>query len=132
MIFVDTSAWFAASVRSDRNHGPAQAWVEENKEPLLTTDYVIDETLTLLKRRGEFECALELGAEFFSGTLAEIVRLTEADWLRAWNVFRHFKDKDWSFTDCTCKVVIEKLRISECFAFDDHFRQFGSVTVLPK
>jgi hypothetical protein len=38
----------------------------------VTTDYVIDELLTLLKMRGEYPRALRLGASRFAG---EIVRL---------------------------------------------------------
>ena len=49
MIFVDTSAWFAAIVPSDPNHPHATSWLAQSSEPLLTTDYVIDEILTLLR-----------------------------------------------------------------------------------
>jgi uncharacterized protein len=48
MIFVDTVAWYACVVPSDPNHAAAAAWLHANHSPLLTTDYVIDETLTLL------------------------------------------------------------------------------------
>ncbi len=43
-------------------------------------------------------------------------------------VFRRYQDKQWSFTDCTSKVLIERLGIAEAFAFDHHFEQFGTVT----
>ncbi len=55
MIFVDTSAWYASVVPSDPNHAAAAAWLKENRLPLLTTDYVVDEILTLLKMRGRGE-----------------------------------------------------------------------------
>ena len=32
--------------------------------------------------------------------------------------------KDWSFTDCTSKVIMERLRMTHAFAFDSHFRLF--------
>lgn len=51
--------------------------------------------------------------------------------LAAWDVFRRYADKQWSFTDCTSKVVMEKLGIRKAFAFDRHFAQFGSVEVVP-
>ncbi|HEX9987631.1 MAG TPA: hypothetical protein VGE45_04035, partial [Chloroflexia bacterium] len=57
--------------------------------------------------------------------------LIEEDILTAWQVFRTYADKEWSFTDCTSKVVIEKLGITHAFAFDQHFRQFGTVAVVP-
>lgn len=110
MIFVDTSAWFASVVPSDTNHKAASTWVVQNIQPLLTTDYVVDETLTLLRSRGEASRASYLGEAFFSGTLADLYFLTEEDIRQTWEIFRQFSDKDWSFTDCSSRVVMTKLR----------------------
>lgn len=131
MIFVDTGAWFASIVPSDSDHATASSWLSGNTEPLLTTDYVVDETLTLLKARGEITRALRLGDAFFNGSLATVYYLTETDIALAWETFQRFLDKDWSFTDCASKVVIEKLHLTHAFAFDRHFRQFGTVTIVP-
>lgn len=62
MIFVDTGAWYASLVPTDPDHTRAAQWLAKNDLPLLTTDYVIDETLTLLRARGERKRALALGA----------------------------------------------------------------------
>jgi predicted nucleic acid-binding protein len=43
-----------------------------------------------------------------------------------------YSDKGWSFTDCTSRIVMERMKISTAFAVDHHFRQFGTVTVLPE
>jgi hypothetical protein len=51
--------------------------------------------------------------------------------IEAWRQFREFQDKDWSFTDISSKVVMERLSIRKVFAFDRHFRQFGSFEVIP-
>ena len=131
MTFVDTSAWYALYVPTDANHEKATGWVGANRGPRLTTDYVIDETLTLMRSRGERDVALEFGTHVFKGILARVYYLTDAGLAAAWDVFRRFADKDWSFTDCTSKVVIEKLGIAEAFTFDHHFRQFGTVAVVP-
>lgn len=131
MIFVDTGAWFATIVEADPDHEAALHWLGQNSEPLLTTDYVVDETLTLLKARGLPRRAIQAGEQFFSGELATVHHLTPTDLQTAWEVFRKYADKDWSFTDCTCKVVMEKLQIAVAFAFDQHFRQFGSIQVVP-
>jgi len=74
---------------------------------------------------------LALGEQFFSGTLATVYYLTSADVEMAWQTFRHFSDKGWSFTNCASKVVIERLNLTHVFAFDHHFKQFGSVIVVP-
>ena len=131
MIFVDTSAWFGCVVPSDDNYLSASRWFSENNEPLLTTDYVVDETLTLLRARGETARAENLGEAFFSDSLCTVYFLTESDIRETWQVFQRFSDKEWSFTDCSSKVVMSKLGIDKAFAFDRHFNQFGSVAVLP-
>lgn len=131
MIFVDTGAWYASTVPDDVNHEKAQQWLNANTQPLLTTDYVIDETLTLLKVRGYAPQALDLGESLFAGELADIILITEDDIQQAWQTFRQFRDKDWSFTDCTSKVVMERLQAMQAFSFDHHFRQFGAIGVVP-
>src|SRR5829696_7322147 len=131
MIFVDTGAWYASLVPTDPDHTKAVQWLAANHSPLLTTDYVIDETLTLLRVRGERTRALQLGARFFHHDLAEIHKITTADLALAWKTFEQFDDKSWSFTDCTSKVVMEQLSIKVAFAFDHHFHQFGTIQVVP-
>jgi uncharacterized protein len=129
--FVDTGAWFSLAVPWDINHTHGRIWFESNTEPLITTDYVIDDSLTLLRSRREPERALMLGERLFSGELAEIYYISPEDIEESWRTFRRFSDKGWSFTDCTSKVVIEKFGIARAFSFDQDFRQFGSVVVVP-
>jgi uncharacterized protein len=131
MIFVDTGAWYASLVPSDPDHAKAALWLAANYSPLLTTDYVIDETLTLLRVRGERKRALLFGARFFSDELATLHKITAADLKLAWGTFEQFEDKNWSFTDCTSKVVMDQLGIKVAFAFDHHFKQFGTIQVVP-
>ena len=131
MIFVDTGAWYASLVPTDPDYPKAVKWLAENHSPLLTTDHVIDETLTLLRMRGERKRAVLLGARFFRHGLAEIHKVTAADFMLAWETFEKFNDKNWSFTDCISKVVMEQLEIQIAFAFDHHFHQFGTVQVVP-
>jgi predicted nucleic acid-binding protein len=131
MIFVDTGAWFALVVPTDPNHSRVVEWMTNFHEALFTTDYVVDETLTLLKARGEYRRSIEMGDHFFAGDIATVYRLNQSDLQDAWELFRTHTDKDWSFTDCTSKAVIDRLKIETALAFDKHFRQFGTVTVQP-
>lgn len=131
MIFVDTGAWFAAFVPNDADHAAADAWLEANTEPLVTTDYIVDELLTLLKMRREYRRALDIGPRLLQGNIARLEWVQPADIQQAWTIFQQYQDKNWSFTDCISRVVMERLAIQTAFAFDDHFRQFGSVTVVP-
>jgi len=131
MIFVDTSGWFARLVPTDPNHTAAFEWTRQNQKRLVTTDYIIDETLTLLRSRGHTAYALSLGEQLFRHGIADIHFLAEEEILAAWEVFRDYRDKEWSFTDATSKVVIERLGLGQAFAFDRHFQQFGAVEVVP-
>jgi uncharacterized protein len=131
---MDTGAWVAYVSPDDQYHRVATRWMRHNRQPLLTTDYVIDETLTLLRARGEPVRAEQLGALLFGirpNGFVDLHYLTEEDILGAWQVFRTYSDKSWSFTDCTSKVLIEKLGLTHAFAFDQHFRQFGTLLVVP-
>jgi predicted nucleic acid-binding protein len=87
--------------------------------------------LTLLVMRRQRLQAEAFGKAVFSGQLAQLHFLAKADIHAAWDVFLKYGDKQWSFTDCTCKVVIEKLKIASAFSFDHHFRQFGNVATVP-
>lgn len=54
-----------------------------------------------------------MGQAFFSGQLAKLYFLTEADIQLTWQVFSQCLDKEWSFTHSSSKVIIEKLQISK-------------------
>ena len=52
VVFVDTSAWVGYFVRSDQYHGAARRAFEsvaEARRELVTTDYVIAETVTRVR-----------------------------------------------------------------------------------
>lgn len=57
---------------TDPDHQRIRAWFAASTEPLLTTDYCVDETLTLLLMRREHRRALEAGEAFFQDGLATL------------------------------------------------------------
>lgn len=131
MIFIDTGAWYARYVADDADHAAAVEWFANVPDRLITSDYVIDELLTLLRSRGENHIALSVGALLLSGASCQVEYVQPADVENAWTVFSTFRDKEWSFTDCTSRVVMERLGIKTACSFDEHFRQFGNVVVVP-
>ena len=130
-IFVDTGAWFAYFVRRDPDHAAAVEWMRQNRQPLVTTDFVFDELVTLLALRESRRVAVAAGDLLWTQQVADLEEVAQGDLAEAWDVFRRYQDKEWSFTDCTSKVVISRLGITEAFAFDHHFEQFGTVTRVP-
>lgn len=129
-ILVDTSAWFARFVADDPEHARVATWFAENDKPLITTDYCVDEVLTLLIARKRPLLAVEAGRLLFDESVAQLHFLTSEQIYRSWIVFRQRAAAGWSFTDCTSKTVIEQLKITEAVTLDRHFEQFG-VTILP-
>ncbi|HEX9868617.1 MAG TPA: hypothetical protein VGC99_08480, partial [Candidatus Tectomicrobia bacterium] len=108
------------------------AWMRKNRQPLVTTDYVLDELLTLLKQRESYHVAVAGGDALWRERVARIEHIAVEDVAQAWHVFQRYHDKGWSFTDCTSKIVIERLRIKQAFVCDSRFEQFGTVIRVPK
>jgi uncharacterized protein len=132
VIFVDTSAWFAVFVPTDANHQRARPLFDSlPSHDLVTTDYVLAETLTLFKMRRETNRVFQLGRQILEGRICRLSWVESNDVYKAWTIFESYRDKGWSFTDCVSRAVMERLQISEAFAFDDHFREFGNVKVIP-
>jgi len=104
--------------------------MQSNRERLVTSDFIYDELLTLFRSRGHTDRAQDWVNQVRQGR-CEIIRVTAEDILGATEAFFKFADKTWSFTDCTSRVVMERLGIVRAFAFDDDFRQFGTVAVVP-
>src|SRR5688572_24211425 len=108
MIFVDTSAWFALLVPSDPNHGAAKRWLKKAAQPLTTTDYILDELLTLLVYRGEGHRIASVADNFLTQKVATIQWTTEEVVRESLQTLQRFQDKRWSFTDCVSRTVMER------------------------
>jgi hypothetical protein len=63
--------------------------------------------------------------------VACIVSVQPEDVRRGWGYYHQYADKEWSFTHCVSRAIIERLGIRRPFAFDKHSRQFGSLDVVP-
>jgi uncharacterized protein len=131
MIFVDAGALYALVVTSDSQHASVQQWYDTNQEPLVTSDYCVDELLTLLVARRRPALAVATGWKLFKEELCRLHFLSPDQIRRAWIVFQAQHRFGWSFTNCTSKIVIDDFGIRTAMALDDHFRQFGDVTVVP-
>lgn len=131
IVFVDAGAFYAAKDSDDANHAAALNFLGSFRGNLITTNYVIDEAITLARFRAGHRTAVELGQQLWNEELARIVRVSESDERAAWELFKRYDDKDFSFTDCTSFVVMHRLGITYAFTFDDHFEQIGEFVRVP-
>ena len=53
----------------------------------------------------------------------EYITLARADKARSW--FFRYRDKEFSFTDCTSFVVMRELKLREALSTDQHFVRAG-------
>ncbi len=131
MIFVDSGAWYALATPSDPDHNSAKVFAASVAEPFVTSDYIVDELLTLFTVRRRKANCIEWIRDVLVRGGTELVRVSDEDFNHATEVYQHFADKEWSFTDCTSYVLVQRLQIKVAFSFDHHFRQFGIVDVAP-
>ena len=106
-------------------------WMRQNRQPLVTTDYVLDELFTILKLRESHRVAAAAGIALLDQSVTRLETIGEPDFRAAWEVFQQYGDKGWSFTDCTSRVVMQRLGVTHAFAFDSHFEEFGTVVRAP-
>jgi len=127
-LFVDTSAWLALDDENDQYHEKAVAKSSEIKRlriELITSEYIIVESVTLIRYRVSHKAAIIFGDSLLSSRIVKILNVTNEDRLKAWEMFKKYDDKDLSFTDCTSFISMRNLRLQKAFAFDDHFKQIG-------
>ena len=132
MTFVDAGAWAAFFARKDPLHAQARKWMQANQDPLVTSDYILDEVVTLLKARFAAPImSIEAGEALWGEHFGSVVFLTPGDIREAWRIFRTHGGKGWSFTDCTSNAVMRRLRIFQAFSFDKHFSQMMGIRRVP-
>jgi len=91
----------------------------------VTSDYVFDETVTVLKIRVGHTASVAAGDAMLSSPRLSIEPIDDQDRRSAWAIFSTHADKRWSFTDCTSKVLIDRLACEQIWALDVDFRQMG-------
>jgi predicted nucleic acid-binding protein len=127
-VFIDTMGWACLLDRREAKHGATARLMAEwgqTRRPLVTTDYVVDETATLLLARraagvlGEFFECIEHSAAL---TLTPVGpgRFREA----CGYLLKH-RDQGYSFTDVTSFIVMRELGMSDALTEDRHFEQAG-------
>ena len=125
--FVDTGAWYAFFVHSADNSKQITKALKEYEDRLVTSEYVFDELVTLIRRRADHKQAVRAGE-----AVRECSRVADVgpkDVRAAWKLFTAQADKSYSFTDCTSFVLMKRLGIDITISLDAHFRQAGFIVI---
>lgn len=124
-VFVDTGAWFAWMDRADPDHDRIIPCFEENRSRLVTSNYVLDETITLMRFRLGVDAARRFGDLAFEHALSRVEQVRPKDEVAAWEIFKRFSDQEYSFTDCTSFAIMERLKAEYALTLDSDFRSYG-------
>jgi predicted nucleic acid-binding protein len=133
-VFVDTSGWMACADAGDPAHDrtcEARDSALKQGSVLITTDYVIDETLTLIRKRLGIAAAKSWWQQIEGTSRLRWEWVGVARFEVAHGLFFRYRDKGYSFTDCTSFAVMHELKLKQALATDDHFRQMR-FDVLPR
>src|SRR6266566_10031166 len=126
LLFVDTSGWMACADEADPAHlksvAARDSWLARGGI-FSTSDYVVDETLTLLRLRLGIDAAEAWWRQVDGSSRIrwEYIGPSHLDKARA--LFFRYRDKDFSFTDCTSFVLMRHLKLREALTTDHHFLQ---------
>jgi predicted nucleic acid-binding protein len=130
-LFVDTSALIALADRTDQYHEQASRVLHATPAApeLHTSNYVLDEVITRLRFTAGVQAAVGFAESVRASRLYQIHPIDQRIEGLALAALKKYADHPLSFTDCTTIVLMEQLRLTRIFAFDEDFRKIGYLLV---
>jgi hypothetical protein len=131
-VFFDTWGWVAIAHKNDIHHAKVVSFYKTfllNKGIPVTTDYVLAETITLLRTKTDPK-----GVTVFIDTILDAVKkgriiiegINEERWERSWELTKRYYDKPYiSFFDFSSFVVMKEIGVPDALTADKHFEEVG-------
>ena len=133
-VFLDTSFIIAFFNKKDKNYHDARKIVKEtldkkNRVIFILSDYIFDELITLMKVRNVPPQEIKsIGDKILGSRLWRMVNIDETSFKHAWDLFKKYNDKDWSFTDTSSFQLMKDFQFQYYLSYDKHFSQFPKIT----
>ena len=118
----------ALFVENDHNHKKAVSIYESlmsRRAGLYTSDYVFDETITTILVRGNHPQSIIAGEALLSSEVIKMIVVQQTYLQSAWDLYRRYKDKKFSFTDVASFSIMQDLDIRKALSFDQDFAHAG-------
>ncbi len=129
-LFIDTGVFYAVHDRDVSRHSVARDAIEAASSGeygrLFTSEYVYDETVTLVRQRTDrFDAAKRAGDRIrghnsFPNAF-ELLHVTEPLFDRTLETFERYDDHALSFTDANTIALVDAYDIDAVLSFDDDF-----------
>ncbi|CAN5595541.1 hypothetical protein BH10BAC5_BH10BAC5_28110 [soil metagenome] len=124
-IFIDTWGFKALIDSDDEHHNNVKKLFEDfwiNKSKLFTTDYILDETITLLSVKAGAKAAKKFTDIIIAGEAVEIKWVEKRSFYESLELKFKYSDKPKiSFTDFTSMAVMHSNDIKHIVTNDKHF-----------
>lgn len=123
---MDTGFFVAFLNEGDTHHEDAQRIFSEclgGRSPkLVTSDYVLDEAVTLIRRRtGNYDLAVKIIKMITESDWVDLTFVEEETVMKAKEKYIEYDDKELSFTDWVSAVLISERSFDGIISFDGDF-----------
>jgi len=127
--FVDTSFWIGLRFARDGRHPAARAIWEAGSGAILTSDLVLGETWTFLRRRAGHRQAMRFYDAAVRQPALTVSHVDDGLAAEAWRWLARHDERPYSFVDATSFAMMRRHRLREALAFDGDFSAAGFVEV---
>ena len=128
-VFVDTSAWYDPSDSTYMPRGWRGEDAADQHRPLVSTNHVLGETYTLVRRRPGNCQGLAFLQRTREDPLVQRVFVPEVWEEEAERLLAQYDDQPFSYVDATSFVAMRRMGIQEALTFDGDFRIVGFLLV---
>jgi predicted nucleic acid-binding protein len=134
MIFLDSSVIIAYRNQDDARHADAMKLFSELQKGRyaggLVTDYIVLETVTVVKRLMGHDAAVETGEAILGAGDITVMRSTQL-FPHAWREFRARAGTGLSFVDASSLAAMKIAGVGRIATFDREFRKIKGIEVVP-
>lgn len=124
LAFLDTAYLIALESVNNQYHKNAKKHFQrflKNEPELVTSTYIIDETVTFFNNRNKHSKAVKIGESLLTSPSVDLIHVDENLFLAGWLFFKNHSDKTYSLTDCISFVLMEQRDLYDVLTFDHQF-----------
>ena len=132
LIFLDSGGLIAYFVTKDAYHSRAVSAIRRTLRAggrFLTTNYVFDEVVTRVRRRGGYVASRRVGGEILKSKVITRIYVDQELEASAWDLYEKYHDHEFSFTDVVSFAVMDRAGLRDVLTFDDDFKRVGYAVV---
>ena len=132
MIFIDTTFFVGAIDEDDNRHSESAQLIykiiKEGKINAATTDYVINESVSILnnRRKVTFTKIRNIVIDILNSQKIEVMFIDETLLREALEIYEQYKG-DLSLTDSTSVLIMKKYHINEIYSHDSDFDRVDGI-----